>query len=142
MEDCTYYHETAFTSTTDVNIPLPSNFEITFYTRRTSSTGNSAYLEIGGNTGNTALCGQIGGSGMSRTRIYNSEGSTQYNDHSSTDTPISTDALHTWVKNGNNNSYKTQNVTPTTWTDSITHSKIRKLSITSNRIAQLKVKPL
>ena len=97
---------------------------------------------MGGNTGNTALCGQIGGSGMSRVRIYNSEGSSGYTDHSSTDTLSGVNALHTWIKNGNDNSYYTESVTPTTWTDNITHSKIRKLSITNNRIEQLKVKPL
>ena len=143
IEDCTYYHESAFTSTqSDFNVSLPSNFEITFYTKRTSSSSNSSYLELGGNTGNTALCGQIGGSGMSRVRIYNSEGSSRYTDHSSSDTPSGVNALHTWIKNGNDNSYYTQSTTPVTWTDSITHSKIRKLSITSNRIEQLKVKPL
>ena len=143
IEDCTYYHESAFTSTqSDFNVSIPSSFEITFYTKRTSSSSNSAYLELGGNTGNTALCGQIGGSGMSRVRIYNSEGSSNYTDHSSSDTPSGVNALHTWTKNGNNNSYHTQSTTPVTWTDNITHSKIRKLSITSNKIEQLKVKPL
>ena len=143
IEDCTYYHESAFTSTqSDFNVSLPSNFEITFYTKRTSSSSNSSYLELGGNTGNTALCGQIGGSGMSRVRIYNSEGSSGYTDHSASDTPSGTNALHTWIKNGNDNSYYTQSATPVTWTDNITHSKIRKLSITNNRIEQLKIKPL
>ena len=143
IEDCTYYHESAFTSTqSDFNVPIPSNFELSFYTKRTSSIGNSSYLEIGGNSGNTALCGQIGGSGVSRVRIYNSEGSSTYTDYSASDTPSGVNALHTWTKNGNNNSYHTQSTTPVTWTDNITHSKIRKLSITSNRIEQLKIKPL
>jgi len=143
VEDCTYYHESAFTSAqSSFNVALPSNFEITFYTRRTSSISNSSYLELGGDTGNTALCGQIGGSGMSRVRIYNSEGSSTYTDYSSVDTPVNTLALHTWISNGTNNSYATQDNTPVTWTDNITHNKIRKLSITNNRIEQLKVKPL
>ena len=143
IEDCTYYHESAFTSTQDnFNVSIPSSFEITFYTRRTSSSGNSSYLELGGNTGNTALCGQIAGAGSSRVRIYNSEGSSTYTDHTSGDAPSNTNVLHTWIKNSNNNSYNIQSNTPVTWTDSITHSKIRKLSITSNRIEQLKVKPL
>ena len=142
LKDAYYYHESAFTSTqSNFNVPLPSNFEITFYTKRTSNSSNSAYLEIGGNSGNTALCGQIGGSGMSRVRIYNSEGSSSYTAHSASDTPSGVNALHTWVKNGNENSYHTQSTTAVTWTDNITHSKIRKLSITSNRIEQLLVMP-
>jgi len=78
---------------------------------------------------------------MSRVRIYNSEGSSSYTDHSSTDAPLNTLTLHTWIKQGNSNSYVTTG-TPVTWTDNILHSKIRKLSITNNRIEKLKIKPL
>ena len=142
IEDCTYYNESAFTSSqSSFNVELPSNFEISFITKRTSSSGNSAYLEIGGNNSNTALMGQIGGAGINAVRIYDSEGSSTFTDHMSSDTPLNQDANQKWVHNGSDNTFS-MNSSTVTWTDNKTHSKIRKLSITNNRIEQLKIKPI
>lgn len=142
IEDCTYYHESAFTSTqNNFNLSLPTNFEISFITKRTSSSANSSYLEIGGNSGNTALMGQVGGGGTNQLRIYASEGSSSYDTYATSDTPLNSDALQKWTHNGSDNTFS-MNSSVQTFTSSKTHSKIRKLSITSNRIEQLKVKPL
>jgi hypothetical protein len=142
IEDCTYYHESAFTSVQDnFNVSLPSAFEVSFKVRRTSSSGNSSYLEVGGNTGNTALFGQIGGSGNSVLRLYNSEGSSSYSDTSVGTNSSGVDTSYKWIKNGSSNT-ASMNDTTKTVSNSLTHSKIRKLSITNNRIFELKVKPL
>ena len=141
IEDCAYYNPNSITSIQTVSITLPSSFEISFTTKRTSNSGNSSYLEIGGDTGNTALMGQLGSSGESRVRIYTSEGSSSFTDHSSSNTPINTDSLHKWVHNGSDNTYNMNN-NPVTWTDDKTHSKIRKLNLNNNKVEGLKVKAL
>jgi hypothetical protein len=142
IEDCTYYHESAFTSVQDnFNVSLPSAFEVSFKVRRTSSSGNSSYLEVGGNTGNTALFGQIGGGGNSVLRLYNSEGSSSYNDTSVGTNSSGVDTSYKWIKNGSSNT-ASMGTTTKTVSNSLTHGKIRKLSITNNRIFELKVKPL
>lgn len=119
---------------------MPSAFEISFKVHRTSSSSNSAYLEIG-NTGNTALLGQVGSVGNSVLRFYNSEGSSSYSDTSLGNNGYNSDTLYTWIKNGSNNTVSMNNSTYTS-TNSLTHSKIRKLSVTNNLIKELKVKPL
>ena len=141
VEDCTYYNVNSVTSTTTVSIPLPSAFEISFITKRTSGSSNYAYLEIGGNSGNTALFGQVGGAGVNQIRIYNSEGSSSYDTYFTDNTPLSSDALQKWSHNGSSNTFS-MNSSSTSFTDSKSHSKIRKITISNNRCEKLKVKPL
>ena len=142
VEDCIYYHESAFTSTQDnFNVALPSNFEISFKVRRTSNSGNSSYIEVGGDIGNTALFGQVGGRGNSALWLYDSEGSSQYTETAIGTTPQNQDSLFTWVKNGSSHTIS-MNDTSATTTNSLTHSKVRKISITNNQMKELKIKPL
>ena len=141
IEDCTYYDSTSHTSTETVDIPLPSAFELSFKVRRTTTNTNASYLEIGGNSGNTALFGQVGSSGISQLRLYNSEGSSSYTNVELGNNSTGTDTHYTWIKNGSSNTVSMDSTTQTT-TNSLTHSKIRKLSITNNVIKELKIKPL
>ena len=120
---------------------MPTNFEISFTTKRTTGTGNSAYLEIGGNNGNTALLGQVGGSGNTDCRIYNSEGSSSYASHTNNATPNNENAVHIWTHNGSDNIYS-MNGNEVSFTDNKTHQKIRKLNVTNNKIEGLKIKSL
>jgi hypothetical protein len=120
---------------------LPSDFELSFTVHRTSSSRNASYLEVGGDSGNTALVGQIGSSGVSGIRVYNSEGSSSYTDTYVGNNPINADAVYIWVKNGSNNTVS-MNSSSATVQNSLTHSKIKKLNITNNSIKGLKVKPL
>ena len=141
IEDCAYYNSNTVTRITDVSIPLPSAFELSFIVRRTTWDSNASYLEVGGNTGNTALIGQIGSSGVSRIRFYDSEGSSEYTDSSLSDNPLNSDTVYVWIKNGSDNTFS-MNDESVEVSNSLTHSKIRKLNITNNSIKDLKIKPL
>ena len=141
IEDCAYYNSNTITSITYVSIPLPSAFELSFTVHRTGSYSNASYLEVGGDTGNTALIGQIGASGVSRIRFYDSEGSSQYTDSSLSNNPLNSDTVYVWIKNGSDNTFS-MNDESVEVSNSLTHSKIRKLNITNNSIKGLKVKPL
>ena len=141
VEDCTYYNSNSVTSAQTVSINLPSAFEISFTVKRTHTSSDHSFLEIGGDTGNTALMGQVGSSGESEVRIYDSEGSSGYSRHLTSNNTINTDTLYKWVHNGTDNSFS-MNSDTITWTDSKTHSKIRKLTINRNKVEGLKVKPL
>ena len=142
IEDCTYYNPNTITSITTVNISLPSNVEVSFKVKRTSDSNNYSYLEIGGNSGNTALMGQVGGAGYSQFRTYASEGSSTIDaTHDTSNVPSNTETLLVWTKNGTSQSYSTGSST-VTWSDNHTHSKIKKLTILNNRVQELKVKPL
>lgn len=85
--------------------------------------------------------GQTGSDGTSALRLYNSEGSSQFTDYKTDKNPLNADALYTWIKNGSSNTFSMNNSTVSA-TNSLTHSKIRKLSISNNSIKELKVKPL
>ena len=141
IKDYWYCKTETYTTSTTVDIPLPSSFELTFKVHRVQTTQNSAYLEIGGNTGNTAICGQIGGVGVSRVRLYSNEGSSQYTDMSVNDNPLDKDALYVWVKNGSDNTFS-MNDSSVSFTNSLTHSKIRKVAVTNNTLKELKIKSL
>ena len=141
LEDCWKYDSTVHTSVSTVDIALPSDFELSFKVRRTSSSGNSSYLEIGGNTGNTALIGQIGGSGISQLRLYASEGSSSYTNTDLGNNSSGTDTTYIWTKNGSNHTIKMNDTTKTT-TNSLTHSKIRMIRVTNNQLKELKIKAL
>ena len=115
---------------------------MSFKVKRTSSSNNYSYLEIGGNTGNTALMGQVGEAGVSQFRTYVSEGSSTIDTtHDTANVPLNTEILIVWTKNGASQSYSTGDST-VTWSDNHSHSKIRKLTISNNRVQELKVKPL
>ena len=141
IEDCAYYNSNTVTIITDVSIPLPSAFELSFTVHRTTWNSNASYLEVGGNTGNTALVGQLGSSGESRVRFYDSEGSSSYTETSVSNNPINADTVYIWVKNGSDNTFS-MNDESVEVSNSLTHSKIKKLNITNNSIKELKVKPL
>ena len=58
-----------------------------------------------------------------------------------TNSSINANALHKWIHNGTDNTYSMNTIT-VTWTDDKTHSKIRKLNVTNNKVEGLKVKAL
>ena len=141
IEDCTYYNPNSITTITTTNILLSSNFEITFKVKRTSSNANTAYLEIGGNTGNTALMGQVGRNGENQIRIYTSEGSSTNDTYATSNTPLNEEVLEKWIHIGSDNTFS-MNDSVNTFTNNKPHAKIKRIVVNSNYIKELKVKPL
>ncbi|WP_296862175.1 hypothetical protein [uncultured Methanobrevibacter sp.] len=57
------------------------------------------------------------------------------------DNPLDKDALYVWVKNGSDNTFS-MNDSSVSFTNSLTHSKIRKVAVTNNTLKELKIKSL
>ena len=64
MEDCITYFENTLSSNQTLSVPnLPTNFKAEFKVYRTTSSSNTAWIEVGSNSNNMILFGNAGSTG-------------------------------------------------------------------------------
>lgn len=142
VEDCTYYSTTEYSSTSDLNITLPSTFKLTFAfnptNRSTSSGGNSVYVRMGTSSTNGIWVGQGTSSGNHGIMV---RPSTNYwcNTVSNTGTWNSVECTF----DGSTLLYKCNGESVSTSTTIATLSKINGVAPTSKaHLKEIKLKPL
>ena len=142
VEDCTYYSTTEYSSTSSLNITLPSTFKLTFAfnptDRSTSSGGNSAYVRMGTSSTTGIWVGQGASNGNHGIMV---RPSTNYwcNTVSNTGTWNSVECTF----DGSTLLYKCNGESVSTSTSSSILSKINGVAPTSKaHLKEIKVKPL
>ena len=134
LQDCTYYNPNSISSTTTLNIQLPSDFEISY--KITGATGRTVWLELGDSSSNSGLIGQIGSAGITSFRCGGS-------DYTNTNVVANQETVFTAIKNGSDYSFsKNNNII--TFTDSTTiHQLLKRVVMNATYpVRELKVKPL
>lgn len=141
VEDCTYYNSGTLTGNTTLNISnIPVNFNISFKTHYTSSSGRASWLNIGKDTNNLIFCGQVGSTAFGMYKKVNGTQSlitSQQNIFTS-----QTDYLIEWTYEDGVLTAKT-GTTTLTGNHTITDRDLISTSIDTNNIMkELKIKPL
>ena len=92
VQDCWYYNTTEYSSNspTTLNISLPSTYTVDFDIKPTSRSSASSYVEIGTNTNNCLVIGQITSGGVSGIWVRTN------NSYSSTNPVTSNTVLNDW----------------------------------------------
>lgn len=102
--DANYYNPNSITSTTTLNVPLPSgDWELSFKVKRPSNSGNTSYIQLNNDSRIVSLIGQVGGAGNNQIRCYSS--SSKFNDYAISNTPLNSEVTLKVVKNGSNFTY-------------------------------------
>ena len=134
IEDCNYYNVNSISSTTTLNIQLPSDFEISY--KITGTTGKTVWLELGDNSSNSGLIGQIGSSGITSFRCGGA-------DHTNTNVVANQETIFTTIKNGSDYSFSKNNDIITFTDSTTTHQLLKRVVMNATYpVRELKVKPL